>query len=1460
MRHALRLYASVVLLLLPVWAQAAGPGLGNLTYSTGELWRPISVLDSPQGGHGNVAMVNGYLMVISASDGAVETNAGGIEFWDVSNPRRPVLVVRHDNNDTHGLREAHGFSLSLDATRTILAAQAHEGIQFWNLSDPLRIALLRYMDLPGINQGDYSGAWWVFWQAPYVYVAGTGSGLYVINATDPSNPTLVTRMSTSQLGGLIPAQVFALGNLLVLMEAASGTYATMDISDPTKPVLLQLFHGKRGYSHLFAAGKIFTAGGNGAVPRMYVHSVTPQGQIAFVGEAGSDLGNGGYGSYQDGMFHAGFSNTYAKFEVATLRQLGTGSSGLEARDEDFGLVLGNLVFVGDDHGVGSALVVHQTAPDTRGPEVHWVHPPNGATNMPLTTRVGVSMSDNIDVASVNANTFMVRPLGGQALPGRYSVQMGLVNFTPAVPLQANTTYEVVISGMQDYVRNRAPAFSSRFSTPTSTPALPPGGVVSQVRTTSGAAYQVGTFRSGALLYIDRAFSFASPFPTAFEGQQYIQTGNNDKASTGAGFLTFQVATAATVHVLYDARATRVPAWLGDGTWLRTGETVGTNDSGTSRVVYKKTFQAGTVTLGGNADAPALGAGSMYSVLVIGTGGGGGTPPSCALLPGAPAQVDATVSFAASTATGSAPLTYTWDFGDGSPPTSPSSTTTTQHAYGAPGRYSVTLTARNAVGSSKCATVQIIHNPLTAVPAVSASPIIHNGTYAITVNPDSHTVTAIHESNLSKAWEVGVGNTPRTLAAAPNGNIWVVNQGDATLSVLNPGTGALLQTIALPAASRPYALAFSPDGSAAYVTLQGTGRLLKLDLSGRIVGDLAIGPKPRGLAISGDARRLLVTRFISPTGQGEVREVELATLRVLRTISLAFDPGPDTEASGLGVPNYLSSIRISPDGLSALVPSKKDNIARGLFRNGQALTFESTVRTIVSQLDLSSNSEDLRGRIDLNDRDMAQWVLFSPVGDVFFVSAQGSNKVQIYDAVTTALLGEMSTGLAPQGMALNRDASKLYVQNFLSRTVSVFQTTDIIKGMNNTAPLLAEVPTGRETLSAQVLRGKQIFYNAADRRMSRDGYLSCASCHLDGESDGQIWDFTQRGTGLRNTIPLVGRAGTGHGNLHWTANFDEVQDFENDIRREFLGTGFLSEADFAATSDPLGPRKIGRSADLDALAAYVSSLTTVPASPYRQGDGTLTAAGQAGKALFAALRCQTCHPAPDFTDRQRHDVGTLQASSGTGLLGLGMETPTLKGIWDSAPYLHHGQAATLYDVVNNARHSGRVLTTTESEQLVAYLLQIDEAEKDLAESPTELQISRLTVSTGQTYRVDVLTRGALVYIDRTYVWSTIPPQYEGAQFIVTANNDKYVTVPNYLSFVINIPATVYVAFDYRVIRLPAWLSDGSWSLLPEIIDTSDTRRRVYRKRFPAGPVVLGGNSMAPSVWSGISNYNVIIIED
>ena len=71
--------------------------------------------------------------------------------------------------------------------------------------------------------------------------------------------------------------------------------------------------------------------------------------------------------------------------------------------------------------------------------------------------------------------------------------------------------------------------------------------------------------------------------------------------------------------------------------------------------------------------------------------------------------------------------------------------------------------------------------------------------------------------------------------------------------------------------------------------------------------------------------------------------------------------PDGSLGGRGLPNYLAGIAADPANGIAWVVAKKDNILRGQLRDGQALTFETTVRAIVSRLDLNQGQEQLSRR-------------------------------------------------------------------------------------------------------------------------------------------------------------------------------------------------------------------------------------------------------------------------------------------------------------------------------------------------------------------------------------------------------------------------------------------------------------------------------------------------------------------
>jgi cytochrome c peroxidase len=122
------------------------------------------------------------------------------------------------------------------------------------------------------------------------------------------------------------------------------------------------------------------------------------------------------------------------------------------------------------------------------------------------------------------------------------------------------------------------------------------------------------------------------------------------------------------------------------------------------------------------------------------------------------------------------------------------------------------------------------------------------------------------------------------------------------------------------------------------------------------------------------------------------------------------------------------------------------------------------------------------------------------------------------------------------------------------------------------------------------------------------------------------------------------------------------------------------------------------------------------SPARQADGAMTADAAAGQALFNNVGCQSCHSGPFLSDSHtaaRHNVGTQKASSGQrmGLPLDGFDTPTLRGLWGTAPYLHDGSAETLQAVLTTANPTGAhgnvsTLTPAQVNQIVEYLRQIE----------------------------------------------------------------------------------------------------------------------------------------------------------
>ncbi|MEA2699034.1 MAG: large repetitive protein, partial [Myxococcales bacterium] len=414
---------------------------------------------------------------------------------------------------------------------------------------------------------------------------------------------------------------------------------------------------------------------------------------------------------------------------------------------------------------------------------------------------------------------------------------------------------------------------------------------------------------------------------------------------------------------------------------------------------------------------------------------------------APIAVSGTTVSLTAAASGTAPLAYGWSFGDGSADSGFSSSPTTTHAFARPGVYTGTLTVQAGDGRTDLQSfVQGVAAPVAAgTPRASGSLALEAGPAAAAtaatariwaVNSDNDSVSVFDAATQTRLAEIPVGAAPRTLALAPNGLVWVTNQESTTLTVIDPVSLAVTKTIALPRASQPFGVLVGGDGSA-FVTLEATGTLVKLDGNGTMLATLDVGPHPRHLALTAAGDRLLVSRFITSPQPGEgtanvqtsadgvkqggeVLVVNPATLALTTRVVLQHSERVDSAVSARGVPNYLGAPAISPDGASAWVPSKQDNIQRGRLRDGRDLDFQTTVRAISARIDLTAQREDAAARIDHDNSGVASAAAHHPLGVYLFVALSSSRQLAVVDAAGGRELFRVDTGRTPQAVTVSAD--------------------------------------------------------------------------------------------------------------------------------------------------------------------------------------------------------------------------------------------------------------------------------------------------------------------------------------------------------------------------------------------------------------------------------------------------------
>lgn len=195
-------------------------------------------------------------------------------------------------------------------------------------------------------------------------------------------------------------------------------------------------------------------------------------------------------------------------------------------------------------------------------------------------------------------------------------------------------------------------------------------------------------------------------------------------------------------------------------------------------------------------------------------------------------------------------------------------------------------------------------------------------------------------------------------------------------------------------------------------------------------------------------------------------------------------------------------------------------------------------------------------------------------------------------------------------------------------------------------------------------------------------IACASCHPEGQEDGQTWNFsTSKGLQPRRTIPLGGGLLQAQP-FHWSADLPTMDSLLGEVMVKRMGG-----------KTPSRQQQLHLALWLDSLPA------AAPLS--RETDAVAR-----GREVFErpSVGCAECHSGSRFSDNRIVDVGT----------GEPLKVPSLRGLGARAPFMHNGCATTLKDrfstSTNNLDNCGggdahghtSHLTLDERNDLISYL--------------------------------------------------------------------------------------------------------------------------------------------------------------
>ncbi|MBK9384302.1 MAG: beta-propeller fold lactonase family protein [Planctomycetes bacterium] len=601
------------------------------------------------------------------------------------------------------------------------------------------------------------------------------------------------------------------------------------------------------------------------------------------------------------------------------------------------------------------------------------------------------------------------------------------------------------------------------------------------------------------------------------------------------------------------------------------------------------------------------------------------------------------------------------------------------------------------------------------------------THPAAVSPDGSRLAVVHSEDQRVALyslqdprapvllrEIPVGLEPISVRFRNDDELWVVNWLSDSVSIVSLAAGAVVGTLQTP--DEPADVAFAGTPERAFVSATTKDALLVFDPATRLqVGTLAIPAKdPRALAVDAARTRVYVLSARSgngttvvPTAQAPLPPTPTNPLLPLAprqalivraddplwaaTVNTSlpdedlFEVDPQTLAitrrvAGLGTTNF--DLVVHPTSGELFVAGLE---ARNLVR------FENVVRAnAIGSRVVRIDANGTRSFFDLNptvvpaqipDPAAAALALSEPTGlaldaarGKLFVAAQGTDRIGVL-SLNGAILARIELGVAgassnartkkgPRGFAMHPTSPVLYVVQRLAGSLAVIDT--------QTHAVIGQQPFAHDPLPPSWKAGRGFLYDA---KLSGNGTMSCASCHIDADMDGIAWDLGNTAanmdpspTGqpfpfsqfLQPFHPMKGpmvtqslRGLRGQQPFHWRGDRRDLEDF-NGAFPALMGGSTISSADMADFKAflmelpfPPNPNQLRD-----------RSFSTFPgAANAAAGSNAFRTFTVAGSTFFPSITCATCHALPSGSNRQVMSliVGNNQAE-------LQMKIPQLRNLY------------------------------------------------------------------------------------------------------------------------------------------------------------------------------------------------------